>query len=203
MPFSNQDDQEEKLGQKTRAYAELFQALLTQDAEQIINPAPAELEAKSLAIVLREEQDQTLPFMDLAKNNALIAGALGIAGAEIPRLFFSDEEAHRFAAYVGKHIKELKAYLPEEPAARKNILEEVNKMMRESIESRHRDVLLRWFRDPAAAADLNPGQVINRKSPAKGNVLQLIHPLLFNAILLAVSLATVILIFAYKFKEGV
>ena len=203
MPFSNQDDQEEELGQKPPAYAELFQASLTQDAEQIINPAPAELEAKSLAIVLREEQDQTLPFMDLAKNNALIAGALGIAGAEIPRLFFSNEEAHRFAAYVGKHIKDLKAYLPEETAARKNILEEVNKMMRESIESRHRDVLLRWFRDPAAAADLNPGQLINRKSPAKGNFLQLIHPLLFNAILLAVSLATVILIFAYKFKEGV
>ncbi len=121
---------------------------------------------------------------------------------EVPRLYYSKEHAVLFAAYVEKNIEYFRAHLPQDHDARKSILGDVDKMMQESVETRRRDVLLRWCRDPAAPANLNPMQLIDPKEKAEGNLLQLVHPIVFNTMLLVVCIAVAILIFAYKFRGG-
>jgi hypothetical protein len=199
LPFSNQDKQ---LEAKPPAYAELFQVSPAQDADQVIEAANENPETQSLAIALRDPLIETLGFLKLTDSNAEIAEAIGIEGQQVPRLLFGEGDAHRFAAHVEKNIEYFKTYLPEDPGARQKILDDVDNMLRQSLEPRRADVLLRWFRDPAAPADLNPNKLIDPRDEARGNLLQLIHPVLFNAALLAVCIAAVVLVFAYNFKEG-
>jgi hypothetical protein len=200
LPYSEQD---QPLDGKPPAYGELFRFTRAQVAEPAIKSDSEKPETENRAIDLQDVQNGALPLVKLAGSSALIAEAVGIAIEEIPWHKFSKEDAGRFAAYVEKNIDYFKAHLPEDPDARKAILGDVDKMMQESVEPRRRDVLLRWFRDPAAPANLNPMQLVDPKEKAEGNLLQLVHPVVFNAILLVVSIAVVVLVFAYEFRGGI
>jgi len=195
-------DNDHPLDGNPPAYAELFRFTRARIEDPEIKPEPGDLKPEKRASPLPSEQNGAQPLVKLAKTSSLIAEALGISDEETPRVKYSKEDAHRFAAYVEKNSDYFKAHLPEDPDARQAILGDVEKMMLGSIEPRRRDVLLRWFRDPAAPANVNPMKLIDPKEKAEGNLLQLVHPLVFNAILLVVSIPTVVLIFAFMFRGG-
>ena len=148
-------------------------------------------------------QSGPLLFVRPAEGDAVIMDALAIQSREeIPQFFFSLGDARRFAVYVEKHAKKFKTSPAHDPEVCKAILGDVGRMLKQSVEPRRRDVLLRWFRDPAAPADLNPMRLIDPISEAKGNPLQLLHPLLFDVMLLVICIAVAALVFAFWFGGG-
>lgn len=200
LPYSDPD---RPLDGKPPAYGELFRFTRAQVADPSIKSDPEKLETEVRAIVLQDVPNGALTLVKLSESSALIAEAVGIAVEEIPWHKFSKEDACRFAAYVEKNIEYYRSNLPQDPGARKAILGDVEKMMMmASVEPRRRDMLLRWFRDPAAPANLNPWKLIDAKEKAEGNLLQVLHPVVFNAIFLVVGLVVVVLVFAYWFRGG-
>ncbi len=197
MPYSDQD---QALDGKPPEYAELFRFQGAQDEVPENKSAWEQPATENKADTLPDAQDGTLPFVRLAGSSAIIAAALGIASEDLPRRHYSSADAFRFAVHIEKNVGIYRPNLPKDPSARKAITREVEKVMSGTVAPRRRDTLLRWFRDPAAPPTLNPWKLIDPKEKAEGNLLQLLHPIVFNAILLIVSIVTVAVVFAYGFR---
>lgn len=200
MPFSEQTD---PLEGKPPAYAEIF---------AIASDAAGRTEDSSLPVRSGAESAEPAPpktellsFPRLDKGDAILTAALGLRSrAEIPQLFFGEESAKKVASHIEKNSGKYKELLKSEARqdhTRKAILADIDHMLRQAPEYRRMILFVRWFRDKAAPADLNPFKLIDPDEPAKGNLLQLVHPVLFNFILLFFCIFGVILGFGYWYHQ--
>jgi hypothetical protein len=138
------------------------------------------------------------------RSGRIAADALGLASIDKLPPVYSAEDGRKLAKHVEIHAKELKLRLARYPDHQKWIpakaIAEVDKMFRNGLEIRRVDLLLRWFRDRQAPADLNPQQLVDPKLPANGSLFQLMHPVLFNVLLFVVLVIGVLLTFAFFFQ---
>jgi hypothetical protein len=147
-----------------------------------------------------EEQKKFLPFYKAERSGTIAVKALGLASIDLLPLVYAEEDAQKFALYVENNGAELKAFLPGSVEGKKQVLADVDRMFGKGLEARRIDILLRWFRDRATPADLNPMKLVEREAEANGSILQLLHPLLFNILFFGVSIIVIFLTFALFFR---
>ena len=127
-----------------------------------------------------------LSAMDSSDGDSLLRVALGMADSEDLPAVFSREHATRLVKYIEGNTKQLEPLMRDNLVQRAEIATWADSMLKKNRESSRWDLLLRWFRDPAAPAD------------AKG--IRLIHPVAFNLCLSVILVVVAIGIFALYFR---
>jgi hypothetical protein len=207
---SSKDQNKNPLDGKPPSYADIFKINRSDEAPTsdgvalaVGSPLPAN-EHQSMPPddgEILEKAKYLIPYK-AERSGRIAAAALGLASIDKLPPVYSQDDGRRFAQYVESHVKELKQWFDGERGqeARAKVLPEVDRMFNKGLEIRRVDLLLRWFRDRQTPADLNPQQIVDPERPAKGSVFQLMHPLLFNALLYVVIVIGVFLTFAFFFK---
>jgi hypothetical protein len=148
----------------------------------------------------QRQRGNYLHFYKAERSGAIAACALQLASiADLP-LYYSNEDAHRFANYVESNTEKLKASLPPASSGRKRVLEDVDQMFGSGLETKRRHVLIRWFRDRSTPADLNPFKLIDPKAEKKGSIFQILHPVVFNVGVFVVVLVGTLVTSALFFR---
>lgn len=135
------------------------------------------------------------------RSGELVARALRLASVDKLPSYYSSEDARKVVRYVEANTKELKSALQGADAnVRGQILGEVDKLFGSGLETKRSQVLLRWFRDRVTPANLNPSKLVDPEAEARGNILQIFHPVVFNAGMYVLILVLTFLTFAFFFR---
>ncbi len=205
MPLSSSEEQNpQPLEGKPPSYAEIFRIGRTDDvpiaAGSLAGDPPAIARSDIVSKADGRRRGDYLHFYKAERSGAIAAYALRLASiADLP-LYYSDEDAHRFANYVESNTEKLKAFLPLTSSGRKRVLEDVDQMFGSGLETKRRHVFIRWFRDRATPADLNPCKLIDPKAEKKGSIFQILHPVVFNVGVFVIVLAGTLVTFALFFR---
>jgi hypothetical protein len=113
-------------------------------------------------------------------------------------LWWTKHKAQQFVAYINDHSAEFRQRLHQAPEyVRTAVDADIEDMLSQSQEYRRMHLLLRWFRDKAAPADLNPMKLVDPSEPKQGNLLQLFHPLLTDLALVGLLMLLIDLGYGY------
>jgi hypothetical protein len=133
-----------------------------------------------------KDDSSLLPAMSSSDGDSLLRVALGMADSEDLPAVFSREHATRLVKFIEGNTKQLEPLMRDNLVQRAEIATWTDSMLKKNRESSRWDLLLRWFRDPAAPAD------------AKG--IRLIHPVAFNLCFSVILVGVTIGIFALYFR---
>ncbi len=210
MPFSNEHTQNSLSGNPP-SFEEIFKLDKAREAQSVGGSSTENGSAPFTVSVPATAQnaggqmaDGSLPLVRAAESGVLAAEALRLSSInELPSIY-SVEHAREFAKYVEEKPERFKGLLEKWTTkdGRQMVLKDVDRMFGNSLETKRRHILLRWFRDRVTPANLNPAKLIDPMGEKSGSIFQIVHPVVFNLGLFVFLFVVTLLTFAYFFRGG-